>query len=513
MVTALLLHATVIFTGAPSADLFSRECAASLDGVLKHNFISRTDDPLHPPGFIRASPEPQPWFKTFWTRDGGTFLRELVKWGYRDDACTEARCLMQLVGRNAEGYQAFPRYFDSRTPRSGEELDGTSAIIIGLTLLESHLPAGHPVKAEIYAFLHNAHSPVAFLEHTLGSDPLLAGQGEFGGGMGIKGRYDNVVQNQLSALALRADAAMERRHDASAAAAAAQTAADTLSANLLRYLVASDGTWIWCIDPKTLRPDPRILHSTTNEGFGGIDGVLSMYADVGGLRPLLTAPRLTRISEATFEKLYATPDRKRQFDRYGIWTQFDRLGSGVLTSPSYGQGYAIQDLLLTDHLDQAAHALDFLAQATYRPVEGYELHRASPYYFYERLYSPEVKGKQTPEVGCGALNLVNVAEPLKDARLIVGLDDTDPAVLRLIPRLPTGWTGYDARHWPVVTSRGLATVSINVRREGTAWRIALHADQPIPHLIVRAWNSNGGWRDLEFHDRTDVDQSNETAAP
>lgn len=469
------------FTGTPSAGLFSKELAASLAGVLQYNFISRTDDPKLPPGFIRASPEPQPWYKTFWTRDGGTFLRELVHWGYREDACTEARCLMQLVGRNAEGFQAFPRYFSGRAPASGEELDGTSAIIIGLTLLESHLPADHPLKAEIYAFLHNDRSPVAFIQHVLGSDPLLAGQGEFGGGMGTQGRYDNVVQNQLSSLALRADAGMEQRHGDAVAARRALAAADKLSANLLRYLVGQDGAWIWCIDPKTLQPDERVLHTVQNEGFGGIDGVLSMYADVCGLRPLVTAPRLTQISEATYEKLYERPDRKRQFDRYGIWTQFDRLGHGVLTSPSYGQSYAIQDLLLTDHLDQAAKALDFLAQATFQPVTGYNLQRRSPYFFYERLYSPECVGKQAPEAGCGALNLVNVAEPLKDARLIIGLDDSDPAVLRIVPRLPTGWTGYDAENWPVVTEAGVATVTVRVEGE----KVTFRADRPIRRVVLR----------------------------
>ena len=52
--------------------------------------------------------------------------------------------------------------------------------------------------------------------------------------------------------------------------------------------------------------------------------------------------------------------------------------------------------------------------------------------------------------GCGALNLVNVAEPLKIARLILGIDDSDPADLRWIPRPPHGWQGLEASSWPIL---------------------------------------------------------------
>lgn len=58
----------------------------------------------------------------------------------------------------------------------------------------------------------------------------------------------------------------------------------------------------------------------------------------------------------------------------------------------------------------------------------------SEYWFYERLLSPDYfslpEERQTVEEGCGALNVVNVAEPLKIARMIAGgnnLDEEKPA--------------------------------------------------------------------------------------
>jgi hypothetical protein len=141
----------------------------------------------------------------------------------------------------------------------------------------------------------------------------------------------------------------------------------------------------------------------------------------------------------TPEKHVDVPLRRKEFDRDGIWTQFDLLAGGLGTSPSYGQGYAMQVMLLFDKLDMAGKTLAWLANTTYDPVPGYKLRRDSPYYFYERAYSFDPADKVNLDEGCGALNLVNVSEPLKVARLLLGVDDLDPELVRIIPRpLPIG---------------------------------------------------------------------------
>ena len=223
-----------------------------------------------------------------------------------------------------------------------------------------------------------------------------------------------------------------------------------------------------------------------------------MYADVLGFDPLATESKAdVAHSEKTFQQLYDTPLRKKEFERYGIWTQFDELAGGLLSSPSYGQGYAIQTMLLYDHMTMAGKALDWLVNATYRPVPEYKLHRTSPYYFYERTYSPDAVGRIPLAEGCGALNLVNVSEPLKVSRLMLGVDDHSPQVVEIIPRLPPGWKGVEAHNWPIRSRDGVvrANILFRVTKQGAEFTLTLRPGEQIHDLKVRMpWKSGFVWR-------------------
>ena len=387
----------LIFLGSPTADLFTKEVIESFKGVLARNYVS-VQDGTFPAGFLNASPPPQSWSKTMWTRDAGTFLRELVSWGYYEHACQVSQCLMDFAAKNKEGFIAFPRFFrPGDRGNTGTEIDGQDAIIIGMVALWQRLPSEHPFRSRLYSFLHQESSPVRYLHHLLEHHPLIPGSGEFGGGF-PRGLYYNVVQNNLSVLALLTAANLEDESGDPATANLYRTDANTIRRNMEKYLVDKNGAWIWCIDIKTLKPDPAILDKPVNVGFGGINGVACMYADVLGLDPLASSWKGIVHSEKTFDKLYADPLRHEQFRKYGIWTQFDLLHNGLLSSPSYGQGYALQTMLLFDQLAMANHALDFLAQATF-DAKGiiFTSGRLSPYYFYERLYSPD--GQEGRTVG------------------------------------------------------------------------------------------------------------------
>jgi hypothetical protein len=110
---------TLKFTGTSTSELYAREIEESFKGVLKYNFISvPTND--YPSGFLRASPEPEGWNTTFWTRDGGTFLRELAHWGMLEHASSEVDCLIRLVEKNEEGYYSFPEYFQKSERAHGK---------------------------------------------------------------------------------------------------------------------------------------------------------------------------------------------------------------------------------------------------------------------------------------------------------------------------------------------------------------------------------------------------------
>jgi hypothetical protein len=507
---------TLDFFGSKSAGLFAEEVSNSLQGALALDFVPRQDG-LFPAGFLNASPPPQGWTHTMWSRDGGTFMRELVFWGYYQHACQVAECLMNFVGTNSAGFIAFPRYFTPAHPHeSGTEMDGHAAIIIAMVSLWQRLPPNDPFRERLYDFLHSPASPVRYIDYLLKQGPLIPGSGEFGGG-GPIGLYDNVVQNNLCALALLSAAKLEDAAGDNGDAKLWRKDAQTIFLHMEQYLVANDGAWIWCIDPKTLKPDQSVLQKPVNVGFGGLNGVGCMTADVLGFDPGAWNQEIVTHSEKTFEQLYNVPDRKLQFEACGIWTQFDRIHDGMLTSPSYGQGYAIQSMLLLDKLGMAGYALHFLAQATFKaPGVSFDHGRLSPYYFYERLYSPYAKGKIELTSGCGPLNLVNVSEPLKAARLILGVDDTSLAEARIIPRLPPTWTGYQAKNWPIRTRSGVvrADLSIEIHDGKCRFRLRVNGGREIPALAVRlpeadgiVWKRQSGVKEISMETNVKVPAS------
>ena len=492
------------FFGSPDADLFTRELSESFQGVLEKSFYAQEKDGF-PAGFVSASLPGFPWAGTMWSRDGGTFMRELVMRGYYQHAALLAECLMHLVKKDQNGFYSFPRYFKGSEPGSGSEMDGTTSIVIGMVLLWERLPVSDPTRKDIQQFLFGAASPLNGIGHQLQTNALVAGSGEFGCGWGVSGLCYNVVQNNLVRLALLASAQMADEAGETTRAERYRNLAARVGDAMEKYLVDKNGAWIWCIDVKTMKADPRVLDSMGIKGVGSINGVASMYADVLGLEPLESSWKAgVEHSEKTFQRLYNTPLRKAEFERYGIWTQFDRYAGGFLSSPSYGQGYAIQDMLLFDKLAMAGKALSWLVNATYQPVLEYKLHRDSPYYFYERTYSPDAVGKVPLDEGCGALNLVNVSEPLKISRLMLGVDDHSLQAVAIIPRIPPGWKGVEAYNWPIRTRTGIvrANISYKTTESGAEFRLSLAPGEQIDDIKVRMPEKSGFVWHEKLHART-----------
>ncbi len=491
------------FFGSPDAELFTKELNASFQGVLDKSFYAQARDGF-PAGFVSASLPGFPWAGTMWSRDGGTFMRELVMRGYYQHAALLAECLMHLVEKDQNGFYSFPEYFKGSQPGSGSELDGTTSIVIGMVLLWERLPNGDPTRNDIQQFLFQDASPLNGIKLALKTMPLVAGSGEFGCGLGVHGLCYNVAQNNLVRLALLAAAGMADESGDHARAGEYRNLAARIADGMEKYLVGENGAWIWCINAETMKPDPRILNAPGNKGIGSINGVASMDADVLGFDRLASSsPAEIDHSEKTFWQLYNTPLRKTEFDRFGIWTQFDLLAGGFLSSPSYGQGYAIQTMLLFDNMTMAGRALSWLANATYQPVPEYKLHRDSPYYFYERTYSPDAVGKIPLAEGCGALNLVNVSEPLKLSRLMLGVDDHSPNVVAIIPRIPPGWKGVEAHNWPIRTRTRIVRANIlyQTAEHGAEFTLTVFPGEQIDDLKVRLPEKSGFvWRQ-ELHAR------------
>ena len=503
---------TLVFEGTHCATLFSKEIAASLEGALRKNFIGPLNShkadlspkeldtsldgilrknyrnflKINSVGFVQASVDGRPWTNTMWTRDAGVFLRELTHWGYLGHACMTADCLIEYVEKNDEGFYCFPEHFDLGQKGSGSELDGTGAIIIALVLLCERLDSENPTRKKICDFLFKNSSPLQFILKTLESQPFVPGSGEFGGGCGIDGFFYNVVQNGLCRLALLSGSRLAKLCDETDLSQDYKSAADLLKKNMLEHFVDENNSWIWCLDISTLKPDEAIINHYINDGFGGINGVGGMQSDVLGMKPELMDWMGFDISKNTFQQLFACTERKEQFEKYGIWTQFNRPPYHFMVSPSYGHGYALMNMLLFDELEMTERALEFLAFATFQPTAGYSVDRESPYWFYERYYSPDFPNPETWDEGCGALNLVCVAEPLKVSRLVAGIDDSDASNTIIIPRLPNSWTGFKATQWSINTTNGIIHTDISWQKSCGKIHVKLetHDKKIIPKLTL-----------------------------
>ena len=505
------------FFGSNAAELFSREVELSFKGVMAKNMITDENDPMA--GFTTASTDGRGWSDTMWTRDSGTFMRELVHWGYYGYACMLAENVIKLVRKNSEGFYTFPEYFRYDMPQSGSELDGTSTIVIGMVLLWERIDDRNPTRSKIEEFLFDEASPLEYIIMKLGKYPLIPGSGEFGGGCGIEGEFYNVVQNNLVRLALQAAEKMTLALGNIEKADIYSVYAEQISANMLKYLRSANDTWVWCINTQTLDTVDEVINSTINKGFGGINGVFSMLSDVYGLEPFNCNWEGLSTCMNTFDKLLAFPIRKTMFDKYGIWTQFDRFCNGYYTSPSYGHAYAAQVMLLSDRLDMAEKAIDFLAETTYSPLAYNKIDRESPYYFYERIYLPELAAMVGNiddcgfnvfngdhfDQGCGALNLVNVTEPIKVARLMAGIDDANPDELNMIPRIPKGWGGFDALNWPVLTREGKKFIDVSYSHNNgkISLRLKVRNGETIRGISIRLPADNG-FKRLKYLDVQEI---------
>ncbi|MBS6195887.1 MAG: hypothetical protein KH828_09940 [Clostridiales bacterium] len=418
---------SISFEGSKTAELFTKEIQESLKGLLSKNYFYAEDENL---GFINSSVDGRPWTGTMWSRDAGTILRELVCWGYTGSAFMTARQLIRLCAQNPEGFFTFPERFEPGRPDYGTEVDGTASILVAFAMLAKRLKLTGTTFSlqlldELLEFVCSPKSPLSFLIEETKKKTLLAGSGEFGGGLFVDGDYCNVVQNMLAVYALyNWETAFETLHNDDWAKKC-RKAAETLEGNVRKYLVDKD-LFIWCIDQETLLPPTDILQANANVGFTGINGVGAMVSDV------LTQEEIQKwwgrdAAVNTFYQLLKSPQRKEQYEKYGMYLQFEQFCEGMLTSPSYGQGYAIQLALSMGLQKEASVMLAYLAEHTNHPHKNYELHRDSEYWFYERLLSPDYfslpQERQTIEEGCGALNVVNVAEPLKIARMIAGVNN------------------------------------------------------------------------------------------
>lgn len=146
----------------------------------------------------------------------------------------------------------------------------------------------------------------------------------------------------------------------------------------------------------------------------------------------------------------------------------------------YGQGFVTQSALLLDKMSDATTMLHWAAKQTYCAAfepyivpEGCEVDPTGQYWH------------RTGDLGNG----VQQAEIVKALRVVIGIDDSTPARLRICPRMPYGWTSIRVGKVPVMIERNgrVETVHIgyHLKRTTGGMRIHVTSDKPLPAVELR----------------------------
>jgi hypothetical protein len=143
----------------------------------------------------------------------------------------------------------------------------------------------------------------------------------------------------------------------------------------------------------------------------------------------------------------------------------------------YGQGYMTQSALLLDEMEDAGQFMTMLLRHCYLPTfagwacpEGIILHPSGKYYVPVNGY----EGQDS-----------HVAESTKAVRLMLGVDDCDPAHLRLVPRFPSAWNRMSIDQFPVLTGSRRQTCRYTYERSDDRQVFLLGLEQPAERISIR----------------------------
>ncbi len=149
----------------------------------------------------------------------------------------------------------------------------------------------------------------------------------------------------------------------------------------------------------------------------------------------------------------------------------------------YGQGFMTQSALLLDRMDDATQMTAWMARLCFAPRQPH------PYRVPEcvMMKSDGSMWARRGDLGNG----FQMGEVLLTCQILLGIDDYDANTLKLIPRLPIGWTGVRVHKWPVRVSSlsrsEMAMLSMEVTRDkgGKKCGFKISVNKPVDNVAIR----------------------------
>lgn len=149
----------------------------------------------------------------------------------------------------------------------------------------------------------------------------------------------------------------------------------------------------------------------------------------------------------------------------------------------YGQGFMTQTALLLDRMNDATPMTEWMAKFCFAPRQPH------PYRVPESVV---MKSNGSMWARGGDLgNGFQMGEVLLACHILLGIDDYDASTLKLMPRLPIGWTGVNIRNWPVRVASSskseMAMLSIELTRDKDYKKcdLEISVDKPIDDVAIR----------------------------
>ncbi|MDR3754192.1 MAG: hypothetical protein P4K93_12020 [Terracidiphilus sp.] len=398
-----------------------------------------------------------------WSRDLGRTMQELTELGFlskttpaADFAFRSARSWLQNPSLNYKGVSLPPhwnRVINHPDFAQPFENDGHGLIALFIYKLWQRVPDRDAWLRARWPDVKAAGDWIPWqFDHadiTGAKDGVLYTTGESAAGKGYSVYPDAVCMTALEALAQMAESIGETQ-----SAALWRDRAAKMRAAISAHYAISDPKYghVWTLDYAGWPNQSTVL------------GPLIFLADYRGLAPQDDDPAWRPVNQAAYQRLI---DTYRPFGFYG-WAM------------GYGQGFVTQAALLLDRMKDVTPMLNWTARETYDAEihsfvvpEGVQVDPTGRYVF------------RTGDQGNG----VQEAEIVKIFRLLICVDDNLPQRLRIMPRLPYGWTEISVSKYPALLDHNgnseTALLRYDLRRTGRTMTLVISADRPLGPVSMR----------------------------
>ncbi len=396
------------------------------------------------------------YYDASWSRDLGRTMQELADLGFLDPATRglnlalrDARIYEENPSLTFQGHRLPPhwsRVINRPDPGTPFENDGHGLISLALYKLWQRLPDRDAWLRSHWTDVKAAGDwiPWQFDHPDLSGarDGVLYSTGESAAGKGYSVYPDYICMTALESLARMANSIGQTQ----SAALWRDRAAKMRTAMFSHYII-SDPKYgsVWTLDYAGWPNRSTVL------------GPIILQADYTTYEPHADSPEWQTADRAAYQRLI---DTYKPLGFYG-WAM------------GYGQGFVTQSALLLDRMNDATTMFDWTAKEIYDPRRG------SAAFIVPEGSQLDPTGHFTFPTGDQG-NGVQEAEIVKAFRILLGVDDLGvdniaPQHLRVMPRMPYGWTEIAVDKYPTLFSHDgrVETALLNYRLVRSSGKMSL----------------------------------------